>query len=653
MAILGRYTPKDLKGCNKRKLFLECHFEDILNMTVAVRVARYARESTNHEDQIKALENQVERLDAFIADHENFVIKEKYKYTERGVSGRRMDDRDAFQLMLEAARRREFDIIIVQDVCRFARNMRELLNIIEELKQYDIGILILDGKYWTFNMDETDILRLALEAGMAQGESMRTAKRVHNGVESYRARGQLVVSGLFGYVYVKKVDRRNNTFCIDPVDGLTVKTIFDLYTHPDSTKRMGSQRIAAYLNDHGMKAANGKLTWTASKVNRVLRNEKYMGYILYGKFLVEDTITKKKIATKVKPVKEDSYDDQGNMIESCNLIKGDWEPIVSEEQWWLAYQIRSEKAATYIYSVRGNIVNGLRESVDVIANKSFCQCGYSLSPQYVHVAKDGKAAQMRYKCRCQINMGSKAYKVSHQVLANQNQCDLPAVSEVKMWLMSKKVFERVFGDNREAILETIRIVKEARTLAKESPQASIDRLQGELEEAKVQQDNLYLDKLAGKTNEDTYTRLAFRLQETVKTLEEKIAVYRKEVAGADKEVFDLTGIEKKLYTYVDFSGVKVSNEMIDLFVERIIRRENDEFLWVMNLSGERSDTRKYRIAEYSEEYAKKLQSDEGFDIVDQFMISLEECREFVTSKEVNRRFVPKFWQPIIVKIAVR
>lgn len=84
MAILGRYTPKDLKGCNKRKLFLECHFEDILNMTVAVRVARYARESTNHEDQIKALENQVERLDAFIADHENFVIKEKYKYTERG-----------------------------------------------------------------------------------------------------------------------------------------------------------------------------------------------------------------------------------------------------------------------------------------------------------------------------------------------------------------------------------------------------------------------------------------------------------------------------------------------------------------------------------------------------------------------------------------
>ena len=32
--------------------------------------------------------------------------------------------------------------------------------------------------HWTYNMTETDILRLAIDAGMAQGESMRTAKRV-------------------------------------------------------------------------------------------------------------------------------------------------------------------------------------------------------------------------------------------------------------------------------------------------------------------------------------------------------------------------------------------------------------------------------------------------------------------------------------------
>lgn len=46
--------------------------------------------------------------------------------------------------------------------------------------------------------------------------------------------------------------------------------------------------------------------------------------------------------------------------------------------------------------------------------------------------------------------------------------------------------------------------------------------------------------------------------------------------------------------------VKVSEEMIDMFVERVIYRGvvngNDEFLWVMNLSGEISDaSAKYRI----------------------------------------------------------
>lgn len=386
MSIFSRNTKERQESLSMRKFFFECRFDDILNTNRLLRVARYARESTNHPDQLQALHNQAERLDSLIKEHIYFTIEERHRYTERGISGRSIEDRAAFQLMLEAARRREFDLIIVQDICRFARNLRELLNTIEELKEYDIGVLILDGKYWTFNMDETDIIRLSVDGGLAQSESMRTAKRVNNGVLSYRKKGQLVVSGLFGYIYVKAVDRKNNTFRIDPVNGLIVKTIFDLYTDPDLTKRMGTQKIANYLIEHKMLTAKGDLSWSASKVNRVLRNEKYMGYLLYGKFKIEDTMTKKKIATKIKPIREEVYDKEGNLVEQCNLVKGNWESIVSEEQWWLAYQIRNEKAVDYIYSVKGCMVNGLRESVDIIVNKSFCQCGYSLSPQYVHTA---------------------------------------------------------------------------------------------------------------------------------------------------------------------------------------------------------------------------------------------------------------------------
>jgi len=92
--------------------------------------------------------------------------------------------------------------------------------------------------------------------------------------------------------------------------------------------------------------------------------------------------------------------------------------------------------------------------------------------------------------------------------------------------------------------------------------------------------------------------------------------------------------------------------MIDVFVERIIYRENDEFLWEMNLSGVTSDSRKYRIKEYSEEYSNYLKSDDNFHIIHKFLIPVEECKEFVETV-CERRFVPKFWKPIIVKIAVK
>ena len=654
MSVYTRYTSVELNSMPLRQFFLESKFDDILKATRFLKVARYARESTNHTDQVKALENQIERLDVFISNQPYFTIEDKHKYTERGISGLTTKDRTAFNLMLEAARRREFDVLVMQDVCRFARNLRELLNTIEELKTYNIGVLILDGRYWTFNMDETDILRLAVDGGMAQGESMRTAKRVNNGVESYRKNGQLVVSGLFGYEYVKAIERKDNTFRIDPVDGLTVKTIFDLYTNPDVTKRMGSQKIANYLIEHKMRTAQGDLGWTASKVNRVLKNEKYMGYIMYGKFKVEDSVAKRKVATKLEPVREDVFDDNGNLVKKCNLIKGSWEPIVPEEKWWFAYELRKGRAAEYIYSRNGNIVNGLRESVDVIANKSFCQCGYSLSIQYVHVAAEDKTAQLRYKCRHQINSKSKAYQVTHHQVLTENQCSLPAVSETKMWLMSLRVFERIFSGNREDILETLKIVKRSKEMAKSSSNGvSIEKLEKDLKRVETQLENLYCDKLAGEIDDNTYKRLSVKLSESKESLEAQISDYNMNVARADKDVFDLKAIEERLNSYVDFSGKKISEELLDMFVERIIHRENDEFVWELNLSGVRNDSRKYRIAEYSKEYEEQLKSDDTFDIVDQFMISVDECKEYMASDKINRRFVPKYWRPITVKIAVK
>lgn len=654
MSINKQYTLEQIKNMSLYDYFSKCTFDDIYHTVRVLRVARYARESTKHEEQILALENQVERLDTMIEGNKYYIIEECHKYTEYGISGRLVTDRTAFNLMVDAALRKEFDILIVQDTCRFARNVEDLFHYIRVLKEQGIGVLILEGHYWTYNMSDVDIFRLSIDAGMAQTESMRTAKRVNNGIESYRSRGQLVVSGVFGYELVKMVDKRQDTLSLHPIDSHTVKKIFELYTHPDISKRMGSGKISNYLIENKYKTAAGDLHWTPAKVIRVLKNEKYMGYIMYGKFKVTDTMSKKKIATHIKPIREDIYNERGEIIEKCNLVKGDWEPIVSEETWWLAYEIRNNRASEFIYSDKGNVKNGLRSATDVLANKSFCQCGYSRSIQYVHTEKYGREPQYRYTCRWQINDKTPEYRKKNGLVPIPNQCNLKSVSEVKLWLMSLKVFRYVFCDFREEVLYTIKLLRESQKHRKKGMGGkSLSELQKELERIETQIENLYLDKLAGEIDSNMWKKLALRLEDKKAEVKQRINDRHMEESRDNSMEIDLNKIQQKLLTYVDLNGKKVSEELLDAFVERIIFRANDEFLWEMNLTGVKSKEKAYRIKEYSEEYAKQLQSDENFNIIHTFVISVEECKEFVTSNKVNRRFIEKYWGPITVKIAVK
>ncbi len=105
--------------------------------------------------------------------------------------------------------------------------------------------------------------------------------------------------------------------------------------------------------------------------------------------------------------------------------------------------------------------------------------------------------------------------------------------------------------------------------------------------------------------------------------------------------------------FIDFKGEKISSEMIDIFVERMIYRGvmngNDEFLWVMNLLGSMVDTSgKYRIQGYDKKYADSLKNDKNFNIAAKFFIPLEKCRDYC-GNVVKRRYIPKYWRPITIK----
>ena len=123
------------------------------------------------------------------------------------------------------------------------------------------------------------------------------------------------------------------------------------------------------------------------------------------------------------------------------------------------------------------------------------------------------------------------------------------------------------------------------------------------------------------------------IDEQVSLIDRAIAQYEIDKAKREKKVFDLEAIKERLNTFIDLKGYKVNEEMIDMFVERIIYRgivnENDEFLWVMNLSGEVTDTfAKYKIQGYDKAYSDSLKDDKNFNIVARMMIPMEECKRY-------------------------
>ena len=98
-------------------------------------VVYYGRVSTEHEAQLAALENQLQRYDDQAKYHPNWKVLRKY--IDEGITGTQAKKRPAFLKMLEDAKKGEFDLIVTREVCRFARNTVDTLVTTRELKKLE------------------------------------------------------------------------------------------------------------------------------------------------------------------------------------------------------------------------------------------------------------------------------------------------------------------------------------------------------------------------------------------------------------------------------------------------------------------------------------------------------------------------------------
>lgn len=269
-----------------------------------LRVAAYARVSTDKEDQSNSLSSQRNYFAEFITSHENWKLSNVY-YDE-GISGTQTKKRTGFNQMIQDALNGELDLIITKEVCRFARNTVDTLSYTRQLKEAGVGVIFTIDNIDTRDSDGE--LRLTIMASIAQEESRKTSERVRWGQKRQMEKGVVFGRDLLGYTV------HNGKLSINEEEVPVVKAIFHKYVNEGK----GTHVIARELMEEGMRPKRIAL-WSNTVILRILRNEKYVGDLLQKKTYTPNYLTH---AKKYNHGEEDMV-----------YLKNHHEPIINRELW--------------------------------------------------------------------------------------------------------------------------------------------------------------------------------------------------------------------------------------------------------------------------------------------------------------------------------
>jgi len=245
-----------------------------------MKVAIYTRVST--EDQARegtSLEVQQESLLDFAhkSNHEVYKI-----YCDEGISGYVLE-RPQLQRLLNDAKNKKFDMVLVHKIDRFSRNLKNLLNLVDELEKCDVKVKSTTEFYDTSN--SAGKMMFQQLGSFAEFERNKIKERVFPGMVKGVQNGNWQGSKFapLGYSY----DKGKKVLEIVPREETLVKFIYELYLSGLSTGQ-----ITQHLHEKGYESRTGKVFYT-KYIRDILRNNIYTGKIVWNKYHYTEHNTKR------------------------------------------------------------------------------------------------------------------------------------------------------------------------------------------------------------------------------------------------------------------------------------------------------------------------------------------------------------------------
>ena len=241
-----------------------------------MNIAAYCRVSTDKTDQLNSLEAQKQFFAEYTQRTGDNLVR---LYADEGISGTKIKNRREFLRMLADAEHGIFDMVVVKDISRFARNTVDLLQSIRKLKALGIETQFLTANMTSMGNSE---FVLTIFGALAQEESANTSKRVKFGKKMNAEKGR-VPNIVYGY---DKIIGDYFNLTINQEEAAVIRQMYQWYIQ----EGYGVSKIAAMLNDRGYKTKRG-CQWTQNAVCRILTNPLYTGKIINGKQEVTDFLT--------------------------------------------------------------------------------------------------------------------------------------------------------------------------------------------------------------------------------------------------------------------------------------------------------------------------------------------------------------------------
>ena len=408
-----------------------------------MKIAAYCRVSTEKDEQLDSLEHQKEFFTEFAVKNGHELVR---LYADEGITGTSLKKRGEFQRLMQDAGLGIFQMVVVKDISRFARNTVDFLQSIRTLKSLGINTLFL-----TANMEslgESEFI-LTVFSALAQEESVNLSKRVKFGKKINAQKGR-VPQRIFGY---NRID--NFTLEINPREAEVVRAIYRLYLE----EGLGCRTISLELNRLGYKT-KFDCEWNPRGVRRVLMNPIYCGEYVNNKYEIKDCLEGKQVRI---PTDQHFHHD-----------RPEW-AIVSREIFDRAQILLNERREKY--DSGSPFKDGRHSEKHLFSTLIKCEhCGRSFyQKHYTYV-------NTRYYWKCQTNDQFTAEKCDNRVTITE--CDL--LEEIRRYLSS------VIQDKEQFIQEIIReLEKGSGNFQKNISKTNLQRKIKQLEEKKEKYQEMY------------------------------------------------------------------------------------------------------------------------------------------------------------------